>query len=87
MELYKTFYSISKLHILEYIRPESVEMPENSTLDLYIQIGVKQEDGKGYQNLLGTFLIDKNSKEIIEIEKEKSKKKKFPFLKMAKKGL
>ncbi|MCT1989911.1 thioester-forming surface-anchored protein, partial [Helcococcus kunzii] len=54
----------------DYVRPESVEMPENSTLDLYIQNGVKQEDGKGYQNLLGAFLINSDTKEIIEIPKD-----------------
>ncbi len=51
-----------------------IDMPENSTLDLYIQNDTKQADGKGYQNLLGAFLINKTTKEIIEIQKEKSKK-------------
>ena len=72
----------------EYQRPEKINMPANSTLDLYIQNGTKQADGKGYQNLLGAFLINPTTKEIIDIPKDEPSKdrKKVGLVKTSNKG-
>lgn len=68
------FETIYKKEHPEYQRPEAIEMPANSTLDLYISNGIEQADGKGYQNLLGAFLINKETKEIIEINNDEPSK-------------
>lgn len=72
----------------DYVRPEPIEIPENSTLDLYIQNGTKQEDGKGYQNLLGAFLINKTTGQKIEIKNDEETKdrKKVGLVKTSDKG-